>query len=85
MFDPSLFSAMDGLLPAPLQAVRMESMLIGIRNEHGDTYRMIGVTGLSSFISVVTVLHELGYVRQDVNACEIGLEFDAVITTPNKS
>jgi hypothetical protein len=44
--------------------VRQETMLIGIRNEAGEIYRLIGATKLNSFMNAVEELFELGLVDE---------------------
>jgi len=81
-FDTALFLAMD-LIPEQTKVVRMESILIGIRNEYGHIYRVIGVTGMSSFLEVTAKLRELGYRDETVEQCEADQGFDAVLSAPN--
>ncbi len=45
---------------APLDEVKEEPMLIGVRNEAGEIYRMIGATKLNSFMNAVEELADLG-------------------------
>ncbi len=45
---------------APLDEVQQESMLIGIRNDSGEIYRLIGATKLNSFMNAVEELIDLG-------------------------
>lgn len=81
-FDATLFIAMD-LVPARPQVVWMESILIGIRNEYGEIYRVIGVTGMSTFIDVTSKLRGLGYRDEVVDASEADQGFDAIVSAPN--
>lgn len=81
-FDATLFIAID-LIPARPQLVWMESILIGIRNEYGDIYRVIGVTGMSSFVDVTAKLRELGYRDEALAACDAAQGFDAIVSAPN--
>lgn len=81
-FDTALFLAMD-LVPARRELVWMESILIGIRNEYGEVYRVIGVTGMRRFIEVTTKLRELGYRDETVGTREADQGFDAVLSAPN--
>ena len=39
--------------------VRQEKMLIGVRNEDGEIYRLIGATKLNSYMNAVEELMEL--------------------------
>ena len=44
--------------------VRQEKMLIGVRNENGDIYRLIGATKVNSFNNAVEELEDLGLVDE---------------------
>lgn len=78
VFDAALFIAID-LVSAEPHIVRTESLLIGIRNEFGEIYRVIGVTGMSSFVDAAAKLHALGYRDETISACEAGQGLDAVM------
>jgi hypothetical protein len=45
---------------APADEVREEKMLIGVRNEAGEIYRLIGATKVNSFMNAVEELFDLG-------------------------
>ena len=45
---------------ASVDEVRKEKMLIGVRNEDGDIYRLIGATKVNSFMNAVEELLDLG-------------------------
>lgn len=45
---------------APLDAVKAEAMVIGIRNEDGAIYRLIGAGKMKSFMNAVEELADLG-------------------------
>ncbi|QNA87533.1 hypothetical protein G4G28_01930 [Massilia sp. Dwa41.01b] len=49
---------------APEEEVRQEEMLIGVRNEAGEIYRLIGATKLNSFMNAVEELFDLGLVDE---------------------
>jgi len=44
--------------------VRMEKLLIGVRNEDGEIYRLIGATKPNSFMNAVEELGELGLIDE---------------------
>lgn len=44
--------------------VRMEKLLIGIRNEDGEIYRLIGATKPNSFMNAVEELGELDLIDE---------------------
>jgi hypothetical protein len=62
--------------------VRKEKMLIGVRNEDGDIYRLIGATKINSFMNAVEELDDLGLVNelQDTEGTEEGC--DAIFSEP---
>jgi hypothetical protein len=45
---------------APPAEVRDEPMVIGVRNEDGEIYRVIGAATLNSFMNAVEELFDLG-------------------------
>ncbi len=62
--------------------VRQEKMLIGVRNESGDIYRLIGATKVNSFMNAVEELFDLGLVDElkDTEAPQDG--YDAIFSEP---
>jgi hypothetical protein len=62
--------------------VRKEKMLIGVRNEDGDIYRLIGATKINSFMNAVEELDDLGLVNelQDTEGTQEGC--DAIFREP---
>ncbi|HEX8786273.1 MAG TPA: hypothetical protein VF793_08830 [Telluria sp.] len=62
--------------------VRQEEMLIGVRNEAGEIYRLIGATKLNSFMNAVEELFDLGLVDelQDLEESKDGC--DAIFSEP---
>ncbi len=44
--------------------VRMEKLLIGVRNEEGEIYRLIGATKPNSFMNAVEELGELDLIDE---------------------
>lgn len=67
---------------APLDEVRHEAMLIGVRNEAGEIYRLIGATKLNSFMNATEELLDLGLVDelQDLEEQKEGC--DAIFSEP---
>jgi hypothetical protein len=47
---------------ATVAEVRQEKMLIGVRNEAGEIYRLIGATKVNSYMNAVEELEDLGLV-----------------------
>ena len=62
--------------------VRKEKMLIGVRNEAGEIYRLIGATKANSFMNAVEELEDLGLVDElkTTEAPEDGC--DAIFSAP---
>ena len=62
--------------------VRQEKMLIGVRNESGDIYRLIGATKVNSYMNAVEELEDLGLADElkDTEAPEDGC--DAIFSAP---
>ncbi len=67
---------------APLDEVKQEAMLIGVRNESGEIYRLIGATKLNSFMNATEELLDLGLVDelQDLEEQKEGC--DAIFSEP---
>ncbi len=65
-----------------LDVVMEEKMIIGIRNEAGEIYRIIGATKLNSYMNAVEELFDLGLIDelQDVDGTRFGCDsiFSAV-------
>jgi hypothetical protein len=80
-FDASLLHSVELISDTP-ERVWSESLLIGIRNEYGDTYRVIGVTGLTELVHLLEKLHGLGCTRERPNCAETEQGFDAVFSPP---
>lgn len=62
------------------EQVRQEKLIIGIRNETGDIYRLIGATKHNSFMNAIEELFDLGLVDelQDADAAQDG--YDAIFS-----
>lgn len=70
------------LTVAAADEVRKEKMLIGVRNEAGEIYRLIGATKINSFMNAVEELDDLGLVNelQDTEGTQEGC--DAIFSEP---
>ena len=62
--------------------VREEAMLIGVRNEDGEIYRLIGATKLNSFMNAVEELFDLGLVDELEDTEEPKEDCDAIFSEP---
>ncbi len=67
---------------APLDEVKEEPMLIGVRNEAGEIYRLIGATKLNSFMNAVEELADLGLEDELENTEEQKEGCDAIFGEP---
>jgi len=65
---------------ASVDDVRKEKMLIGVRNEEGDIYRLIGATKVNSFMNAVEELGDLGLVDELQNTEEPKDGYDAIFS-----
>ena len=63
---------------APVDEVRQHKMLIGVRNEAGDIYRLIGAAKINSFMNAVEELLDLGLVDELENLEEQKEGCDAI-------
>jgi hypothetical protein len=62
--------------------VREEPMLIGVRNEAGEIYRLIGAATLNSFMNAVEELFDLGLVDELQDTEEPKDGCDAIFSEP---
>ena len=62
------------------EEVRKEKMLIGVRNEAGEIYRLIGATKVNSFMNAVEELFDLGLVDELQNTEEPKDGYDAIFS-----
>lgn len=67
---------------APLDEVKEEPMIIGVRNEAGEIYRLIGATKLNSFMNAVEELADLGLEDELENTEEQKEGCDAIFGEP---
>jgi hypothetical protein len=67
---------------APEAEVRQEKLLIGVRNEAGEIYRLIGATKHNSFMNAVEELFDLGLVDELEDTEESREGCDAIFSEP---
>ncbi|WP_027864939.1 hypothetical protein [Massilia alkalitolerans] len=67
---------------APLDEVKQEAMLIGVRNEAGEIYRLIGATKLNSFMNASEELLDMGLVDELEDREEQKEGCDAIFSEP---
>jgi hypothetical protein len=81
MLDSGLLSEI-GLTQTEPHIVWWEKLLIGIRNEDHQLYRVMGFTELNDYVDVVSKLRTLGYVDAVPNSSDTELGFDAIVSPP---
>jgi hypothetical protein len=67
---------------APVEEVRLEKMLIGVRNEAGEIYRLIGAAKANNFMNAVEELVDLGLVDELQDTEEPKDGYDAIFSAP---
>jgi hypothetical protein len=67
---------------ASSEEVLKEKMLIGVRNEAGDIYRLIGAAKVNSFMNAVEELFDLGLVDELQDTEEPKDGYDAIFSEP---
>ena len=67
---------------APVDEVRQEKLLIGVRNEAGDIYRLIGAAKHNSFMNAVEELFDLGLIDELEDTEEPRDGCDAIFSEP---
>lgn len=77
-FDRELLQDIE-FIGVPRQADSNEAWLIGIRDEHGDVYRVIDMAGRSNATYLIEKLRELGYWDEAPNLYEAELGYDRII------
>ncbi len=65
---------------ATVDEVRKEKMLIGVRNEAGEIYRLIGAAKANSFMNAVEELDDLGLVDELQDTEESRDGYDAIFS-----
>ena len=65
---------------APLDEVQQEAMLIGVRNEDGEIYRLIGATKPNSYMNACEELFDLGLADELENTEEPKEGCDAIFS-----
>jgi hypothetical protein len=78
-FDKNLLQDIE-FIQLPPETNANEAYLIGVRDEHGDVYRVIDMTGGSPATSLLEKLRELGYWDQAPNSYEAELGYDRIIS-----
>jgi hypothetical protein len=78
-FDKNLLQDIE-FIQLPPETNSNEAYLIGVRDEHGDVYRVIDMTGRSPATSLLEKLRELGYWDQAPNSYEAELGYDRIIS-----
>lgn len=64
------------------EETRKEKMLIGVRNEDGEIFRLIGATKVNSFMNAVEELDDLGLKDELKDSEEPKDGYDAIFSEP---
>ena len=83
-YDAIVLNAMN-LIPSTPAPVSAERLLVGVKNEHGDVYRVIKISGLANFLAFIGKLRDLGFTDELAEAYGDKEGFDAVIAGPDQS
>jgi hypothetical protein len=82
-FDENLLNALD-LTCAPAWAVRSEAFLIGVLNDRGEIYRIVGVPDLESFASLLDQLRILRCLDAIADGDDAENGFDTIVSPPHR-
>ena len=63
-----------------MSAVRKEHMIVGIRNEQREIYRVIGITGLGVFLDAIEQLTSLNLIDELAAATGPHQGYDAIFS-----
>ena len=83
-YDSIVLDAMNLIQPTP-QHVSAKRLLVGIKNEQGNVYRVIKISGLGEFLALIGKLRDLGFTDELAEAYGDKEGFDAIVARPNKS
>jgi hypothetical protein len=67
---------------ASVDEVRQEKMLVGVRNEAGEIYRLIGAAKANSYTNAVEELEDLGLVDELKDTASPQDGCDAIFSAP---
>lgn len=82
-FDKNLLAAME-MVDAPAWSVRNETYLLGMLNEKGEIYRLMGVADLRSFVTVLNKLRALRYTDEIADGGDAEQGFDTIAGAPHQ-
>jgi hypothetical protein len=78
-FDKDLLQDIE-FIKLPPETNSNEAYLIGVRDEHGDVYRVIDMKGPGNVAYLLEKLRELGYRDEAPNSYEAELGYDRIIS-----
>jgi hypothetical protein len=81
-FDESLLNALD-MTCAPAWAVRSEVFLVGVLNDRGEIYRIVGVPDLQTFANLLEQLRMLKCFDSIADGDDAENGFDTIVSTPH--
>jgi hypothetical protein len=81
-FDENLLNALE-MTCAPSWAVRSEAFLIGVLNDRGEIYRIVGVSDLRAFADLLDRLRMLRCLDEIADGADAEQGFDTIVSTPH--
>lgn len=69
---------------AEMHAIKKERMIVGIRNEYHQIYRVIGITGLEDFLYVISELSSWNLIDELEDATGPKDGYDAIFRMPER-
>jgi hypothetical protein len=82
-FDDVLLASLQ-MTDAPGWAVRSETYLLGMLNERGEIYRIVGVDDFHSFVMTLDQLHALRYTTEMADGDDAEQGFDTIAVAPHE-
>lgn len=82
-FDQVLLSSLK-MTDAPDWSVRNETYLLGMLNERGEIYRLVGVEDLRNFVTMLNKLRSLRYTAEIADGNDAEQGFDTIAVAPHE-
>jgi hypothetical protein len=82
-FDQALLASLK-MTDTPDWSVRNETYLLGMLNERGEIYRLVGVEDLRSFVTMLNKLRSLRYTTEIADGDDAEHGFDTIAVAPHE-
>jgi hypothetical protein len=82
-FDQVLLASLK-MTDVPDWSVRNETYLLGMLNERGEIYRLVGVGDLRSFVTTLNKLRSLRYTTEIADGEDAEQGFDTIAVAPHE-